>query len=392
MKINSSRIIICWSKIFLFTLLPFSAIIAQTEEPKNWTLSGYAKSMQGLFATEFPGLGSALFTDNFLHNRLNFKWYPNNEWTVRAELRNRFFFGELTRTLPGFKESLKTGGNDVLNLQLLNIGNKVILHSILDRLYLEYNKEKLEIRLGRQRINWGINTVWNPHDIFNAFAFTDFDYEERPGSDALRIKYYTGFTSSIELAIKAFNDTEEIVAGMLWKLNKWNYDFQILTGWSHRDVVLGGGWAGNIKQIGFKGEASVFISTVDSINHTFAGTISLDYSFKKGLFLSTGLLYNGTDNQNADLFAFDLSARNLYPYNWSIFSSASIPFNPIITGSLALIYSPVDFNPLFINPTITYSIAQNVDINLIGQILLQGNGKHYNSPTQVGFLRVKWSF
>ncbi len=384
---NSQKIV-----IVIISLLLSSSLFAQEEQQKNWVLTGYAKSMQGIFNTEFPGIGNAVFTDNFLHNRLNFKWYPNNNWTFKAELRNRFFFGELSRIVPNFKESLKDGGNDVLNLQLLNIGDKVILHSILDRLYGEYSKDNWEVRLGRQRINWGINTVWNPHDIFNAFSFTDFDYEERPGSDAIRVKYYTGFASSVEFAAKAFDDPNKIVAGLLWKTNKWDYDFQILAGWAQRDAVLGLGWAGNIKQIGFKGEASTFISTVDSIDNTFTGTISIDYSFKKGLFLSGGLLYNASKNVNANLFAFELSARNLYPYQWSIISSISIPINPIASGSFAIIYSPVNGHPLFLNPNLTYSIAQNVDINIIGQILLQGDGNRYFSPTQVGYLRVKWSF
>jgi len=367
-------------------------VVKDEKKPKNWSLTGYAKSMQGLFKTEFPGVGDAFFTDNFLHNRLNFKWYPSNNWTFKVDLRNRFFFGELSRIVPGFKESLKTGGNDVLNFQLLNIGDKVIFHSIIDRLYAEYNKENWEVRLGRQRINWGINTIWNPHDIFNAFSFTDFDYEERPGSDALRVKYYTGFASSIELAVKAFDDPDNIVAGLLWKTNKWNYDFQVLSGWAQRDVVVGLGWAGNIKQVGFKGEASTFISTIDSVANNFTGTISLDYSFKKGLFLSGGVLFNASENIDANLFAFELSARNLYPYKWSIISSISYPINPLVSGSFSVIYSPVDGHPLFFNPNLTYSIAQNVDINIVGQILLQGDGDNYFSPTQVGYLRVKWSF
>lgn len=385
---NIAKRLVCY---FLW-LLP---VLAQAQEtkPKQWALTGYAKSMQGLFITEIPGIGSAALSDNFLHNRLNFRWFPSNELTFKVELRNRFFFGEFSRAIPNFKTSLKEGGNDVLNLQLINAGDDVILHSIIDRLYGEFVKDNWEIRLGRQRINWGINTVWNPHDIFNAFSFTDFDYEERPGSDALRVKYYTGVASSLELAAKLFDDTDEIVAGLLWKANKWNYDFQLLAGWAHQDVVLGAGWAGGIKQLGFNGEASVFVSTVDSIANTFTGTLSLDYSFEKGLFLGLGLLYNGTNNANSNLFAFELNARNLYPYRWSIFNSISYPFNPLITGSFAVIYSPVDGHPLFINPTITYSLAQNIDVNLIGQIVFQGDGtNNYGSPTQVAYLRLKWSF
>jgi len=96
---------------------------------KNWNLQGYTKSMQGLFHLNIPGLGDQTISDNFLHNRLNFNWYPSDNWTFKAGLRTRFFFGEFSKTNPGFKENLNTSGNDILNLTLLNTGEKAILHS-----------------------------------------------------------------------------------------------------------------------------------------------------------------------------------------------------------------------------------------------------------------------
>ncbi len=379
----------------LFILLSYSVSCQEESKEKNWTLSGYHKSLQGLFSINEPSFGlDTVLSDAFLHSRLNFEWFPNDHWNFKAQLRNRFFFGELTRSVffTNFKESLKEDGNDVINLQILNVGNDVILHSIFDRLYGEYTKGDWEIRIGRQRINWGINTVWNPHDIFNAFTFTDFDYEERPGSDAVRIKKYTGFTGSIELAFKAFDDKDEVVAGLLWKFNKSNYDYQFLAGWAFKDLVLGAGWSGGIGDIGFKGEMTFFKSTDDLIPDVFAGTLSLDYAFQNGGFINTGVLYNSTDNPRTNLFAFDLSARNLYPYRWATFYSYSYPFSPLTNGTIAIIYSPVNGHPLFLNPSVTYSLAQNVDLAFVGQIFLEGQSGDYRSPTKMAYLRIKWSF
>ena len=387
-----------FDKLIFILIFLCSAIHIQCQdesEEKNWSLSGYHKSLQGLFHISEPSFGlDTVLSDAFLHTRLNFEWFPSEKWIVKAELRSRFFFGELTRSafFPTFKESLKEDGNDVLNLQILNVGNKVVLHSIFDRLYAEYTSGDWEFRFGRQRINWGINTVWNPHDIFNAYTFTDFDYEERPGSDAIRIKKYTGFASSIELAFKAFDSSDEIVGGVLWKLNKSNYDYQFLIGWAFEDLVLGAGWSGELGDIGFKGEMSFFKSTNSNISDAFAGTLSLDYAFKNSAFLNIGMLFNSTDNERTNLFAFDLNARNLYPYRWATFYSLSYPFSPIVTGSMAIIYSPVSGHPLFLNPSFSYNIAQNVDVSFVGQILFEGQTGPYRSPTKVAYLRVKWSF
>jgi len=78
-------------------ILLFAINIQAQEEPKKWEISGYAKSLQGIFNTEIPPLGKTVLNDNFLHNRLNFKWYPNDNLTIKADLRNRLFFGEFNR-------------------------------------------------------------------------------------------------------------------------------------------------------------------------------------------------------------------------------------------------------------------------------------------------------
>lgn len=389
-SIEKAKYLLVCCLVFLFSF----SLQAQDKAPKNWNIQGYVKSLQGLFIVDAPGLPSQSVTDNFLHYRLNLNWYPSDKWTFKMGLRTRYFFGEFSRITPNYGKLLDESGNDVLPLTLINAGKKTIFHSIIDRAYWQYNKDKLEVRLGRQRINWGINTVWNPNDIFNAYSFTDFDYEERPGSDALRLQYYIGFSGSLEFAVKAFDNSDEVVAGALYRFNKKNYDFQILAGWSHQDLVLGGGWEGQIKNAGFKGEFSWFKSTQDSIANSFAAALSLDYSFSNNLIFAGGMLYNyaASKSDQSDIFSFELSARNLYPFEWSVFTSGTYPVTPLFTTSLALIYSPVAGHPLFVNPTLTYSLGQDLDVDLVGQIAFQGTEQGYQNNTQVYYIRVKWSY
>jgi len=365
------------------------------EVEKNWSLSGYVKSLHSVFQINEPLVFiNETLIDGFVHNRLNFAWYPSDQWTFKAELRNRFFYGDIPRSpfFPGFKEGLSQG-NDVLNLEVLNVGEDVILHSIFDRLHAQYTSGDWEVTVGRQRINWGINTVWNPHDIFNAFTFTDFDYEERPGSDAISVKKYLGYVGSIEFAAKAFDDPDEIVAGLLWKLNANNTDWQFLAGRSFQDWVVGAGWAGAIGQVGFKGEASYFLSSDEAIEDVLAATLSWDYVFTGGTFLALGVLYNSADNASSNLFAFDLSARNLYPFTWSTFYSATFTLSPLVSAGLSIIYSPISGHPLFLTPTFTYSLGQNLDLDIIGQFYFEGvSTGSYRSPTKVINARFKWSF
>jgi hypothetical protein len=385
--------------IIFFYCLPLS-LFAQDDTPKNWQLTGYVKSLQSLNFIKIPVLDTTLLLlDNLVHNRLNFTWYMNDQFTLRADMRNRIFYGDFVKLNLNFAEDLEETANDFFDLSVvLYDRGDFVVHSMIDRLYMDYTKGNWEVRLGRQRINWGINTAWNPNDIFNAFSFTDFDYEERPGSDALRVKYYTGFASSIELAVKAFDKKEDAVAGVLWKFNRWNYDFQALVGIVQQDMAFGGGWAGNIKDASFKGEVTYFHSLQDSVANSFAGTIGVDYSFKNSLYLNGGFLYNSNGRDSLALgggtiFVFDVSAKNLYPYKYSIFTQVSYPFTPIFNGGIAIIYSPSFDQALFINPTLIFSIAENWDLDFIGQVSFSNSQENnYESPFTAIYMRFKFSF
>ena len=368
-------------------------LFAQSEEqaPK-YSITGYVKDLQTFSILNLSGQ-RLFFSQNQIHNRINTRWFPSESFTVRMDLRNRIFWGDAIDQV--FIESLD-GANDYFDFAWgASEAGRVGLHTMIDRLYVEYQKGNWEVRLGRQRINWGINTVWNPNDVFNAFAFTDFDYEERPGSDALRVKYYTGFTSSVEVAISVFDSLQAARIGALTKLNAWNYDWQILTALVNNELALGGGWAGGIGGLGFKGEFTYFQPFEASIDPSFAGTISLDYMTDKSLFLMAGFLYNSngeTTGNIASLFNFELSAKNLYPFSYSVFLQGSYPFTPILNGGLALIYSPGEAHALFVNPSITYSIKENWDLDLIGQVGFNRESEQYTSPVQGWFLRVKFSY
>lgn len=371
--------------------------------PARWEIGGYVKNLQTLlfFNESYPDfqqfkLVDTFLQDNLIHNRINVRWLPSSKFTIAAEFRNRLFFGDLVRGTPGYAARVDNANNDYFDLSwvLLN-DNGFVLHTMLDRLYAEYTAGNWEIRLGRQRVNWGIGTVWNPNDIFNAFAFTDFDYEERPGSDALRIRYFTGVAADIEIAVKAFDNWDEAVAAGLWKFNTGGYDFQVLAGLSRGDLALGGGWAGNIKDMGFKGEFTWFEPVLNDGPDALAATWSIDYAFNNSLYLQGGYLYNSLGANNAPiagLFNFNLSAKNLYPYRHAVFAQAAYPFTPLLNGGIALIYSPVEVHALFANPTLTLSIMDNWTLDMVGQLVFSKQEKNFTSPIQAAFLRLKFNY
>ncbi len=383
-------------KTFLLVLigLSFQGLDAQDDKPKNWTLNGYVKHLHSAF--KIDGLDPYLL-DNLLHNRMNFRWYPTDKITAVVEMRTRVFYGDLIKINRGFSEQIESANNGFFDASVhWVVQDDFLVNTTMDRLYLQWNEGNFEARLGRQRINWGISTIWNPNDLFNAFAFTDFDYEERPGSDAMLLRYYTGVASSIEVAMNAARSWSNRVLAALYKFNTGGYDFQLLLGTANRDRVFGGGWAGNIKTAGFKGEFTYFRpGDTDLEDVSFALTTAFDYSFSNGLYLSSGYLYNSngrTSGSLAELFSFELSAKNLYPFKHALVVSGGYPISPLVNANLAVIYSPLSSHPLFLNPTITLSIAQNWDLDIVSQLAYNKTSGSFDNAVTAAFMRIKYSF
>ena len=160
------------------------------------SFSGYLSDMQTVYH-----IPDYWLWENTLHNRLNLDLYPTSWLTGSVQLRNRFIFGTTLGKIPGYAEALE-GDPGWLDLTIStdgNLGDSVgyVLTSTIDRLWLQFTFGNLEIKAGRQRINWGQTLVWNPNDIFNSYSYFEVDYPERPGSDALRVSYYTGNASTI---------------------------------------------------------------------------------------------------------------------------------------------------------------------------------------------------
>jgi hypothetical protein len=362
-------------------------------QDRNWTVNGYLKDMQLFHYAEST---QSWTNQNLVHNRLNFKWYPSSSLVFVVEMRNRFFTGKLLRDIPGYGQFIDQD-NGFWNLSTLAVDeNGAVLHSMIDRVYLDYSIGKWQIRFGRQRINWGMNLVWNPNDVFNTYSFLNFDYEERPGTDALKVQYYTSETSSLELVWQMGNGLDEMALASRFRFNKWTYDFQILGGWVEEDYVLGAGWAGDIHGGGFRGELTWLVPRENNREEALLASVSGDYSFPNSLMLHAGFLYNSAGTRGSILptglfVTDDASPRGLSRGKYAGFAQISYPLTPLFTTSLALIANPSD-GSFVLNPSLGYSLVTNLDLLLVVQRFFGDDFTEYGDSGQAFFLRLKWSF
>ena len=392
----------------LFILFGFQSF-AQTND-KKLELDGYISNM--LSYNYIPnGYGSLLGLDpgqshwisnHYLQNRLNLFVYPAENLRGSVQLRNRFFYGEYIQQIPGYAQMLEAD-NGVVDLSENVIDQKNYwLNMAIDRFWLQYTIGKVDIKAGRQRINWSQTYAFNPNDIFNTYSFFEVDYPERPGTDALRMSYYPTFASTAEAAV-SLDSANRVTAAGLYRFNKWSYDFQVLAGLlAEQDYVFGIGWSGSIKGAGFRGEATYFQpkEDVDNAEGIFVASVSFDYMFSNSLYLQLEGLYNempdGGNTNFFQIFNRPLTPKMLSFTEYTILANGSYPITPLWNGSLSTIYYP-KMNAVFVGPSIDYSASDNLTLSLFWQTFY---GDFPNPLTQVnenkafnfGYFRVKYNF
>ena len=374
---------------FLFLLLVANLA---GQEKNAVTLNGYVTEM---YSVMFDSLSGTFINDNLIHNRLNFKAYAGSHLSGSIELRNRIFTGDNVRLNPDY--STMIGYDPGLIDMSWNIAdeNSFLINTAVDRLFLDLNFERFQVRAGRQRINWGQTMVWNPNDIFNAYSFFDFDYAERPGSDAIRLQYFPSSTSVLEFTIKG-DAGNNITAAGLWRFNKWGYDIQFLGGYvNSEDIVIGTGWSGAIGSYSFRGEASWFQPQKNFSDTTGVGlfTIGFDKIFRDNSMAQLQVMYCNDPIEMGSFSSFyfgTMSSKDLAVSKFTAFGQFTYAVTPLINLTLAAMWFP-DLKGYFAGPSFDYSIAENLGFSFIVQHF-QGKPGEGRFNLNLCFLRFKYNF
>ena len=383
--------------LILIFLLSGIFLSAQDDIPKqrNWSLNGYVKFMQTI---SFQRIDENWMTDNLIHNRLIFNWNITGNLTFNTQMRNRIFFGETVTNFQQYPDIVdRDNGLADMTFNVFE-GKSVFMNSTFDRLYLDYNLGKFQFTVGRQRINWGQTFVWNPNDLFNAYSFFDFDYEEKPGSDAVRIQFYPSYSSKLEVAVKV-DSGKNVTAAALYRFNVKGYDIQVLGGYyAGTDFTVGAGFSGSLFKGGLSGEVTYFHpqENFGDTTGTFVLTLAYNYTFKNSLMLQFEGLYNGYGNKSADFNVVDFYFMQLTPQNlsltrFSVFGQISYPFTPLFQGTLSAMYNPND-NSVYFGPSLVYSLKNNFELALFAQYFTSRTPIDEGGKGTFIYWRLKWSF
>ncbi|HEY9124490.1 MAG TPA: hypothetical protein VIO15_09120 [Bacteroidales bacterium] len=379
--------------IKLLVLFLYTSPLFSQPDSASFSLSGYVSDVQ---SAAFESIDKTWNNNNLFLNRLNFKWSANDKLFWAAEMRNRLAYGDNFTNFPGTIKSYDKD-NGIIDLSLnVASGKSYLLNANFDRLYVSYQIKKLVVTAGRQRINWGQTFAWNPNDIFNAYSFFDIDYIERPGSDAIRFQYYNTETSCFELAVKSDSSNKYTIAG-LYRFNTHGFDIQTLAGiYEKNDMVAGIGWSGPIGPVSFRGEISYFrdMKHFADTSGQFLSSIDFDYVFPNSLTITAEYLYANHvaySLQNiSSINSSSVNAKTLALAKHNAVVQVSYPITPLFSSSLAGMYLP-NINGYYISPSMTYSLAQNIDASLYAQIFGLDNNSVSFHYQQVMF-KMKLNF
>jgi len=334
--------------------------------------------------------------DHLLHGRMNARWYPSEAMTGVMEIRARAFYGGSVRATQHFAETLgEDAGFGKLGVTLWD-RTASAGYAEMDRLYLNMVSGALQLTVGRQRIAWGTNLVWNPVDLFNPQSVLDFDHEEKPAADAIRVQCYTGEVSKVEAAFTPGTAARRGHAGIQWTGNRWDYDMHLMAGVRGREWYGGCAWAGDIAGGGFRGE--VLVSEIPSQLRSGTGSVMVstalsgDYTFPNSFYIHTEALYNSEGVTEGAMFSAQRAAGLglLSPARWSLFQEFSYDISPLVRAGVFAIYNPSDRSAV-VFPSVTWSVVTDLDLSLFALFFPGDPGTEYGQGGTVVVARLKWS-
>ena len=376
------------------------------DAPPAWTVRGYLKNLQITTHLPLPDpLPDQTLFSNLVHQRLNVRWYPCDRFTLGWEQRTRIFAGDDVRLDPAmFTDNLERDNGVVDASWVLWSGDAAAIHTRVERFWAEYHRSTWQMRVGRQRINWSVHLVWNPNDVFNAYSFLDFDYEEMPGADAARTTFYTARGTVFDFGYAPGRNRERHIGAARIGFNRWGYDFQVIGGWRFEDAVAGLAWGRQPRQRQLQGEEGSWFRRVlgdDPGDERYALATSIDYSFAKPVYVHVAFLYTSAGTTGSlDFTDFDVlaapSPAELMPTRYTVLGQMNWTATPLLNVSAAVIYG-TGADLLIVYPSITYSIATDWDVLAAGQLFWLGGSAtdpdaRLTRVVDAVFVRLRWSY
>ncbi len=261
-------------------------------------------------------------------------------------------------------------------------------HHYLYRAYLQFQSEKFNFSMGRQRIAWGTGKFWNPTDIFNPFNPIQVERDERMGVDSIDAEFFIKPMTGINLVYTPQDSSSRSKGALKFKTTYKDLDFSLLGGKSLKDKVVGGDFATTIFDGGFRGETIYYFAHRRKNYLQFI--LNYDYTFKNSFYFLVEYLYNsGPLSKSEFLQLIDRGNSTLTKHLIGL--NLGYDITPLFRGDLNLIYGP-ERNGVFIHPKLRYSLKQNIEVVGGMQWFNQRKGSEFEFDRNLYFINIQYYF
>ncbi|AVM53172.1 hypothetical protein JN06_00473 [Bacteroides zoogleoformans] len=376
-------------------LLATCTLTARAQRMEAPRISGYLNNST-VYAATHPDLLEETLWQNIVYLRTDLDWRASSAIRIDAGMRNIVYTGNAT-ALSYIKE-YTDGERGWAGMTFDIVDRERMLYRLnIDRLSLQWSSGALEVKVGRQRIDWGQTLVWNPTNIFNPHSFSRFNCLERPGCDALRTTYYHNETSYSEMAISPDRNGRMTTAfrhgGRMGRA-----DYNLMTGiYREEDAVAGAAMTYGHGELMVRTEGALFVplDSKDECETIVQIAAGADYAFNSNLTILCEVLYRNrsidTDVNSLMFYTDPHSARDLSVSRWSILAQAVYLLTPHLSVRLSASHftdkrlSHAGFN-------LNYRMGANIETSLFAHFANYASQQPIKIKAELGYVQLKWSF
>ena len=161
------------------------------------------------------------------------------------------------------------------------------LYHRLDRLSLSFRPPWGTVTLGRQALTWGNGLIFNPMDLFNPFAPTDVVRDYKVGDDMAVVQIDLGGGGDLQVLYVPRRPADG--ADPAWDASSLaakahgfagRIEFDLMAARHYRDIVLGGGLAGEVGDAAWRADTVWTLPGADCDGRSYLSfVVNLDYSW-----------------------------------------------------------------------------------------------------------------
>ncbi len=272
----------------------------------------------------------------------------------------------------------------------------------LDNVYARIALNRFALTAGKQQISLGTGYFANPTDIFNTKDAFDPTYEQ-PGHNGLRVDFqpstrlnFMALYSPIEFDLENSGKLLRAKVGLGHfdisllgaEARHTLTDFYNLTQTEERRRIIGGDIVGELLGVGVwaEGVYNFFESSEDG----YEILTGADYTFESGIYAMIEYHHNSLADSDAEDYDLNdwmrfFAGETKTIASDQVYGFLQCPISDMLTVGSSFIVSVSDGSAAIV-PAIQYSLFQNIELTLMGNIYIGDQGTAYSSSLGNGGL------